>query len=157
MKKVVTILLVLLMIASCFTFTSCSGCTNPEGHNFMVHGGPGGVRKCIHCGKVKNGSTSSGNSGGDFWEAVGQGLMKLGFMLAITAIASLAYWLGCMFGWGWLVWVGHGLMVLMAIGMFITQHWAWGVVFFVVFGGAYLGIICPLISQHYYDYNDTIY
>ena len=108
--------------------------------------------KCIYCGAVL---TNSGSM--SFWDKVGQGAMMVSTMIAVTAIASLAYWLGCMFGWGWLTWVGHGLMVLMTIGMFITQHWAWGVVFLVLFGGAYIGLICPLITRRYYDYDRTIY
>ena len=157
MKKIVTILLVLLMLASCFVFASCSGCTNPKGHNFMVHGGPGGVMKCIHCGKVKNSSGSSSNSSGDFWDKVGQGAMLVGTMIGVTALASLAYWLGCMFGWGWLVWVGHGIMTLMTIGMFVAFHWIWGVVFLVLFGGAYLGLICPMITEKTLGYNGIIH
>ena len=108
--------------------------------------------ECIHCGAVLSDAGSR-----RFWDAVGEGAMVVGTMIGVTAIASLAYWLGCMFGWGWLTWVGHGLMVLMTIGMFITQHWIWGVVFLVLFGGAYLCLICPLISKRYYDYDRTIY
>lgn len=158
MKKFLSFLLALLLVAGCFALTGCNECSNPDGHDFMVHGGPGGKLKCIYCGKVKSQSSSSGGgSGSDFWDAVGQGALTVLFMLTVTAIASVAYWLGCMFGWGWLVWVGHGIMGLMMIGMFIVYHWIWGVVFIVLFGGAYLGIICPLITQQYYDYNGIIH
>ena len=149
MKKLVTILLVLLILASCFALTSCDSAKSHSKKGDTV----GWLNyKCIYCGAVPSNSGSM-----SFWDKVGQGAMMVGTMIAVTALASLAYWLGCMFGWGWLTWVGHGLMVLMTIGMFITQHWAWGVVFLVLFGGAYIGLICPLITQRYYDYNDTIY
>ena len=163
MKKIVTILLVLLILASCFALTSCDSAKSHSkkgdtaGWNStcpVSADGSHGWRnyKCIYCGAVLSNSGSM-----SFWDKVGQGAMMVGTMIAVTAIASLAYWLGCMFGWGWLTWVGHGLMVLMTIGMFITQHWAWGVVFLVLFGGAYIGLICPLITRRYYDYDRTIY
>ena len=162
MKKIVTILLVLLILASCFALTSCDSAKSHSkgdtaGWNSTCPSSADGSHgwlnyKCIYCGAALSNSGSM-----SFWDKVGQGAMMVGTMIAVTAIASLAYWLGCMFGWGWLTWVGHGLMVLMTIGMFITQHWAWGVVFLVLFGGAYIGLICPLITQRYYDYDRTIY
>lgn len=163
MKKFVTILLVLLTLASCFALTSCDSTKSHSkkgdtaGWNSTCPSSADGSHgwlnyKCIYCGAVLSNSGSM-----SFWDKVGQGAMMVGTMIAVTALASLAYWLGCMFGWGWLTWVGHGLMVLMTIGMFITQHWIWGVVFLVLFGGAYIGLICPLITQRYYDYDRTIY
>ena len=49
MKKFLSFLLALLLIAGCFALTGCNECSNPDGHDFMVHGGPGGKLKCIYC------------------------------------------------------------------------------------------------------------
>ena len=112
------------------------------------------------------GDSSSGNqsgnqlgnqSGGNFWDAVGDGLMLLAFMLVITIIASALYWLGCALSLGFITWFGHAIMVIMTFGIFLTYHWAWGVVMFVVFCGAYFGIVCPLVGKHYFDYDRPIF
>lgn len=122
--------------------------TCPEGNG--VHGWSGG--KCIYCGAVLSDADEM-----NFWDAVGQGAMVVGTMIGVTALASLIYWLGCLFNWSFLVWIGHGLMVLMTIGMFVAFHWIWGIVFLVLFGGAYMFLLCPMITEKTLGYNGIIH
>ena len=118
--------------------------TCPEGNG--VHGWSNG--ECIYCGAVLSDADEM-----NFWDAVGQGVTIVFTMIAITAIATLAYWLGCTFNSGLFVWIGHGIMLLIAIGIFLTFHWIWGVVFFVLFGGAYIALLCPMISAKTHNYD----
>lgn len=122
--------------------------TCPEGNG--VHGWLNG--KCIYCGAVLSDADEM-----NFWDAVGQGAMIVAFMIAITAFASLIYWLGCLFNWSWFVWIGHALMLLMTLGAFVAIHWIWGIVFFLLFDGAYIALICPMITQKTLGYNGIIH
>ena len=122
--------------------------TCPEGNG--VHGWLSG--KCIYCGAVLSNADEM-----NFWDAVGQGAMVVGTMIAVTAFASLIYWLGCLFNWSFLVWIGHGLMLLMTLGMFVAFHWIWGIVFFLLFDGAYIALLCPMITQKTLGYNGIIH
>lgn len=92
-----------------------------------------------------------------FWKSVGEGVMLVGTMIAVTGISSLIYWLGCLFNWSWFVWIGHALMLLMTLGMFVAIHWIWGIVFFLLFDGAYITLICPMITQKTLGYNGIIH
>ena len=107
--------------------------------------------ECTHCGTVLSDAGSR-----RFWDAVGEGAMIVGFMLAITVISSLLYWLGAALNWSFVTWIAHGLMLLMAFGMFLMYHWIWGVVFFVLFGGLYF-LACSLISQRYFGHDSNFY
>lgn len=108
--------------------------------------------ECIYCGAVLSNAENL-----SFWDAVGQGLMIVGTMIAVTALASVLYWLGCMFNWGLFVWAGHALMMLMTLGAFVAIHWIWGIVFLLLFGGAYMFLICPMITQKTHGYNGIIH
>ena len=107
--------------------------------------------ECNHCGKVLSDAGSR-----RFWDAVGEGAMLVGFMLAITIGASLIYWLGAAINLSFITWIAHGLMLLMTLGIFLMYHWIWGVVFFVLFGGLYL-LACSLISQRYFGHDSNFY
>ena len=122
--------------------------TCPEGNG--VHGWLKG--ECIYCGAVLSDADEM-----NFWDAVGQGVLIVAFMIATTAFASLIYWLGCLFNWSWFVWIGHALMMLMTLGMFVAIHWIWGIVFLLLFDGAYIALICPMITQKTLGYNGIIH
>ena len=108
--------------------------------------------KCIYCGAVLEGAESK-----NFWDAVGEGLLTLAFMLGITIGATLIYWLGAALNWSFVTWIAHGIMLLIAFGMFLVYHWIWGIVFLVIFGGAYLFLAVPLISQRYSYHGSNFY
>ena len=108
--------------------------------------------ECLYCGAVLTGADSM-----KFWQSIEQGLLTIAFMLVITVISALIYWLGAAFNWNFVTWIAHGLMILVAIGMFLVYHWIWGIVFLVIFGGAYLFLAVPLISQRYSYHGSNFY
>lgn len=107
--------------------------------------------ECLYCGAVLTGADSM-----KFWQSIEQGLLTIAFMLVITVISALIYWLGAAFNWNFVTWIAHGLMLLVAIGMFLVYHWIWGIIFFVVCGGLYL-LACSLISQRYSYHGSNFY
>ena len=48
-------------------------------------------------------------------------------------------------------------MLLMTLGAFVAIHWIWGIVFFLLFDGAYIALICPMITQKTLGYNGIIH
>ena len=84
-----------------------------------------------------------------FWLAVGEGIAIFGGMLGITVVCSLIFWLGAFLNFSFVVWFAHGIMGLITIGAFIGLHWAWGIVFFILFDGLYLCLIGRLLSEEY--------
>ena len=89
-----------------------------------------------------------------FWDMVGTGALLLAAFLFFTALASLIYWIGALFNSSVIAYIAHGFMLLLTFGLFLVLHWAWGLVFFLVFDGIYFGLISRLLNERY-GFHDT--
>ena len=73
--------------------------------------------------------------------------MIFAFMLAITAIGSLAYWIGAFLNFSFITWGAHIFMLLLSGGTFMI-HWVCGLIFVLLFDGLYL-LVCGFANERF--------
>lgn len=84
-----------------------------------------------------------------FREVVSEALMIFGSMLIIAVICSLIFWLGAFLNSNFIVWFAHMIMLIVTVGSFLAFHWAWGLIFFLLFDSIYICLIGRLLSEEY--------